>query len=308
MTRGGSRRANDGPAGLAPVGPSCHFSSMSILHVVSTPIGNLGDLTVRAARALAEADRVLAEDTRRTATLLRHLAVDTPMVSLHEHNEARRAEQVVAWLDAGETLALVSDAGTPLVSDPGARLVRAVVEAGHEVVPLPGPSAVLAALVASGLPSDRFAFLGFVPRKGGERDSTLARIAGSSETTVAFESPERLSALLADLVETCGGERDACVARELTKVHETVRRGTLAELSAYYQEDPPRGEVTLVVAPAPPASSDDIEAEARREARRLLAAGTTPSRTAREVARRTGMARNRAYTLVQTLQEDETQA
>lgn len=281
---------------------------MSILHVVATPIGNLEDLTARAARVLGEADRVLAEDTRRTATLLRHLGLHTPMVSLHEHNEARRVEQVVAWLDEGESLALVSDAGTPLVSDPGARLVRAVADAGHQVVPLPGPSAVLAALVASGLPSERFAFLGFVPRKGGDRASTLRRMAGSSETTVVFESPERLGALLSELVGACGGDREACVARELTKLHEEVRRGTLAELGAYYQEEPVRGEVTVVVAPAPPPTDDDLETEALREARRLLEAGTAPSRVAREVARATGLSRNRAYTLVQTLQEEGTQA
>lgn len=277
---------------------------MSTLLVVSTPIGNLDDLTPRAAAALADADRVLAEDTRRTAVLLRHLGVHTPMVALHAHNEASRVEQVLDWLEAGETLALVSDAGTPLVSDPGARLVRAVVEAGHRVVPLPGPSAVLAALVVSGLPSDRFAFLGFVPRKVIDRTRTLARIAGSAETTVVFESPERVVALLTDLEAVCGGERRAATARELTKLHESVRRGTLTELRAYHEEQPPRGEVTVVVAPAPPVTDADLLDDARSFARSLLAAGTPPSRVARSVAHRTGLSRNRAYELVQQLQDD----
>ncbi len=281
---------------------------MATLYVVATPIGNLEDITLRASRVLGEVDRVLAEDTRRTGTLLSHLGIRSRLVSLHAHNEARRIEQVLAWMAEGSSLALVSDAGTPLISDPGARLVRAVVDAGHTVVPIPGPSAPLAALVAAGLPSDRFSFLGFVPRKGPERSSTLARIAGSRETTVVFESAERLGALLDDLVAACGPERDACVARELTKVHETFQRGTLQELRAYYQGEAPRGEVTVVVASAPPVSSDEVEAVARREAARLLADGAAPSRVAREVALRTGLPRNRAYTLVQALQEGETVA
>lgn len=277
---------------------------MSTLYVVATPIGNLDDLTPRAAVLLAEADRVLAEDTRRTSILLRHIGARTPMVALHEHNEASRVERVLGWLGEGETLALVSDAGTPLISDPGSRLVRAVVEKGHAVVPLPGASAVLAALVASALPSDRFAFLGFMPRKGRERSATLQRITGSEETTVVFESPERLVPLLRDLKDACGTAREASVARELTKLHETVRRGTLGELLGYYESEPPRGEVTVVVAPAPPVSDEDLLGEARSEARRLLDEGTNASRVAREVARRTGLSRNRAYSLVQLLQDD----
>jgi 16S rRNA (cytidine1402-2'-O)-methyltransferase len=227
------------------------------------------------------------------------------LVSLHAHNEASRIERVLTWLEAGEELALVSDAGTPLVSDPGGRLVRAVADAGHRVVPVPGASAPLAALVASGLTSDRFAFLGFVPRKGKERRATLERVAGSEETTVLFESPERLEALLSDLAAACGGERPTAVARELTKVHEAVVRGTLDELVRYYGESPARGEVTLVVAAAERDDADPgaREAEARGLARRLLDEGLAVSRVAREVARRTGVARNRAYTLVQELDD-----
>jgi 16S rRNA (cytidine1402-2'-O)-methyltransferase len=274
---------------------------MATLYIVSTPIGNLQDLTHRAATVLAEADRVLAEDTRRTGLLLRHLGVAKPLVSLHAHNEASRVERVVAWLEAGETLALVSDAGTPLVSDPGQRLVEAVIAAGHELVPVPGPSAPLAALVVSGLPTERFTFLGFVPRKGGERRAVLGRVAESAETTVLFESPERLQALLEELAALCGGGRRVACARELTKLHETVVRGTLDEVVRYYQEHPPRGEVTLVVAPMDEAEAEPerVEADARSLARTLLAAGDSPSRAAREVARRMDLPRNRAYTLVQ---------
>lgn len=275
---------------------------MATVHVVSTPIGNLGDLSPRGASALTSADRILAEDTRRTAHLLRHLGSKVPMVSLHSHNEARRVSQVLEWLDAGESLVLVSDAGTPLVSDPGARLVRALIDAGHEIVPVPGPSAPLVALVGAGLPSDRFAFLGFVPRKGRARTSTLRRIAESEETTVSFEAPDRLTALLGALVEECGSDRPACVAREMTKVYETFQRGTLGELLAYYQSEEPRGEITLVVAPAPDRPPEDLDKVARAEAARLLSEGAPASRVAREVARVTGMARNRAYALVQSLQ------
>lgn len=277
---------------------------MSTLYVVATPIGNLEDVTLRAARALGEVDRVLAEDTRRTGRLLKHLEVQAPLVSLHAHNEAERVSAVLRWLEAGEVLALVSDAGTPLVSDPGARLVRAVVDAGHAVVPLPGPSAVLTALVGAAIEAERFVFLGFVPRKGGDRERFLARVSASAETVVAFESPERTAALLEDLAAACGGTRRACVARELTKLHETFRRGTLADLAAYYRDEPPRGEVTVVVAPAPPPDPDDAEGEARRLARRLLAEGSSPSRAAREVARATGVRRNRAYELIQELDEE----
>ena len=277
--------------------------SAGTLYLVSTPIGNLEDVTRRAARVLSEVSRVLAEDTRRTQVLLDHLGVRVPLVSLHEHNEAERASQVLQWLDAGEDLALVSDAGTPLISDPGARVVKAVAGAGHAVVALPGPSAVLAALVSSGLPTERFVFLGFPPRKGGERAELMDRVAGSAETVVVFESPERLGALLADLAEACGEERRVAVARELTKVHEEIVRGTLAEAVHYYDGNPPRGEVTVVVAPAEASAAPDTadRAAARSLAGALMAEGAKPSQVAREVARRLGVPRNVAYEIVMTL-------
>lgn len=271
---------------------------MSCLYLVSTPIGNLEDVTARASRVLGHVDRVLAEDTRRSRVLLDHLGVSTPLVSLHAHNEAARIGLVLAWLEAGEELALVSDAGTPLVSDPGARLVSAVAEAGHTVVPVPGPSAVLAALVASGLPSERFTFLGFLPKKGGARRALLDRVAEGWATSVLFESPQRLVRTLLDLVEVCGPERPVAVARELTKLHESFYRGTLERAAAYYEQDPPRGEVTIVVGPAHAAEDEDLEARAGDLAASLLGEGMRASEAAREVSERLGVPRNLAYRIV----------
>jgi 16S rRNA (cytidine1402-2'-O)-methyltransferase len=276
---------------------------MATLYLVSTPIGNLGDLSRRAGETLGSVGRVLAEDTRRTRTLMSHLGLTTPLVSLHEHNEAAREEKILGWLAAGEDLALVSDAGTPLVSDPGRRIVTAVVEAGHAVVPIPGPSAVLAALVGSGLPPVPFTFLGFAPRKGKERTAFLERVAASPDTTVLFESPERLKSLLAALVEACGGEREAAVAREVTKLHEEFVRGSLDELAEAFQALPPRGEITVVMAGAPEAeeAGEDLEAAATSLARELLEEGMTPSRVAKELAGELGIPRNRAYRLAQEM-------
>lgn len=278
---------------------------MGTLYLVSTPIGNLEDLSPRALRILGEVHSVLAEDTRHTGLLLKRLGLTTPLLSLHQHNEEARVAQVLERLEGGQSLALVSDAGTPLVSDPGERLARQVAEAGHRLVPIPGPSAVLTALVASGLPTLPFTFLGFVPRKGKERSQFLERVAGSRETSVLFESPERTGALLLALAEQCEEGRLASVGRELTKLHEEFRRGTLHDLAAYYHEHPPRGEVTVVVAPAPEEGiSEGVDEEAGRLlAMALLADGSTPSRAAREVARRLGISRNRAYELVQSLSQ-----
>lgn len=273
------------------------------LYLVSTPIGNMEDLTERARRILGEVDTILAEDTRRTGVLLRRLNLRRPLLSLHRHNEEARGSEVLEALGQGREMALVSDAGTPLMSDPGERLVTRVLEAGHTVVPIPGPSAILAALVVSGLPPLPFAFLGFPPRKGTDRARFLERVGGSEETVVAFESPERTAALLDDLARTCGKDRRAAVARELTKLHEEVRRGTLGELARYYQGNAPRGEVTVVVAPA--GAAEDPEAVDREAAEALgiglLRQGRSPSRAAREVAKRLGIPRNRAYEILQGL-------
>lgn len=280
---------------------------MATLYLVSTPIGNLDDLSARAAETLRSVQRILAEDTRRTRILAERVGAGAPLVSLHAHNEAERVERIVGWLDAGDDLALVSDAGTPLVSDPGGRVVGAVVGAGHRVVPIPGPSATLAALVASGLPTGRFTFLGFVARKGKARAADLDRVVEGDETTVLFESPQRLVTLLDDLAGSCEPERRVAVARELTKVHEEVVRGTLPEVAGYYRERPPRGEVTVVVGPAVRDGRKGVsDQDAGRLARELLKDGMRPSAAARELGRRLHLARNDAYRIVHDLEGTST--
>jgi len=280
---------------------------MSTLFLVSTPIGNLSDLSPRAADILRAVPTIFAEDTRRTRILADHVGSGARLLSLHAHNESGRIAAVLGRLDKGDDVALVSDAGTPLVSDPGARVVRAVAEAGHAVVPIPGPSAVLAALVASGLPTERFAFLGFPERKGPDRRRLLERVAGSEETVVLFESPNRLVALLDDLSDACGPEREAAVGRELTKLHEETVRGTLAEAAAYYRERSPRGEVTVVVGPAQAGGGQGDRTEAARAlASELLGDGVKASEAARIIAERLDVGRNEAYRIVHGLAEDTT--
>jgi 16S rRNA (cytidine1402-2'-O)-methyltransferase len=276
---------------------------VATLFLVSTPIGNLGDLTHRAEQILASTPHLMAEDTRRSGRLLQHIGIDKRMVSLHQHNEAGRKALLLEWLDAGEDVAIVTDAGTPLVSDPGARMVDAALAAGHEVIAIPGASAILTALVASGLPAERFTFLGFIPRSGGPRKKLLSRIAGSEETTVLFESPERLASLLEDLEEACGAERRVAVARELTKLHETIFRGTVLEARGYYGDEAPRGEVTVVVEAAPVREVEVDREGAADLARTLLAVGTRPSDAAKELAKRLGLARNLAYEIVQEIKD-----
>jgi 16S rRNA (cytidine1402-2'-O)-methyltransferase len=265
------------------------------VYVVATPIGNLDDLSPRARRALAEVALIACEDTRHTGLLCRRFGVHTPRVSLHAHNEARRIPELLERLRAGESIALVSDAGTPLISDPGERLVRAALGAGFAVVPVPGPSAALAALVASGLPTRPFAFLGFLARRGRERAAQLELCASFPGSLVLFEAGNRVAATLADLRERLGPRRVA-VCRELTKRHEEVLRGRLGEL----EPGQLRGEVTLVVeggageALLEPEADDEIAA--RLDA--LLAAGHSPRDAARAAARELGVSRSRAYALL----------
>jgi len=266
------------------------------LYVVATPIGNLEDVTLRALRILGEADVVLAEDTRRTRILLDHHGVKARPRSLHAHNEARRVDDVLAELAGGATVALVSDAGTPLVSDPGHRLVRAAAGAGHDVVAVPGPSAALAALVAAGLPEGPFVVLGFLPRKAGARDRQLASWRGRPEALVLYESPRRAGATLAALARALG-DRPACLARELTKRHEEGARGSLCELAERFA-GPLRGEVTIVVggeagSEAPP---DDAAVEARIAALRDDGLGTR--QIAERLAAETGLPRRDLYARV----------
>ena len=266
--------------------------------IVATPIGNLADLTGRAREALAAADHILAEDTRRARTLLTHIGVAAHPVSLHAHNEASRIARVADWLARGDDVALVSDAGTPLLSDPGERLLGAVVEGGHPVVPVPGPSAVLAALVASGLPCVPFTFVGFLPRKAGKRARALERIIDAEDTTVLFESPARLLRLLEELAGLVGGaRRRIAVCREMTKVHEEIFRGTPPEAVRHYREHQPRGEVTVVVeGRSEVRETDGAEIEALAVA--ALADGLSPSAAARRVAARGGIRRGAAYDAV----------
>jgi 16S rRNA (cytidine1402-2'-O)-methyltransferase len=273
------------------------------LYIVSTPIGNLADMTHRAVETLRSVNRILAEDTRRTGILLKHYGIATPMISAHEHNEAARAAHIVTWLEAGEDLALVSDAGTPLLSDPGARLVQAVLDAGFDVVPIPGPSALLAALVAGGIEPEPFTFFGFLPRSGKERKQQLAQLGPMSHTAVLYEAPGRVERLLKDLLESCGGERRAVVARELTKIHETFVRGTLAELVSYYEDQPVKGEVVVILAGAEPVPADDAETAAAEAARQLLDAGGSARDVAKEIAARFQLPRNAAYNITQRIAE-----
>lgn len=273
------------------------------LYVVATPLGNLGDLSPRAADTLKRAAVVAAEDTRHTKTLLAHVGSSAELVSFHAHSTGRALERILALLGGGNDVALVTDAGTPTVSDPGAELVAAARARDIAVVTVPGPTAVAAALAVSGLAADRYLFLGFLPRKGGERRRLLETIAQSQWTVALFEAPTRVAELLADLSAACGEERPAAVARELTKVFEETRAGTLAELAGYYAEAPPRGEVTVIVAGTgkarPPAVAGAPDPAAR--ARSLLAQGKTRKDVAEQLADETGISRNTAYKLVMEL-------
>jgi 16S rRNA (cytidine1402-2'-O)-methyltransferase len=261
------------------------------LVVCPTPIGNLEDVTLRVLSALRDADVIACEDTRRTRVLLERYGVQASLVSYHEHNETARTGELVGRMRRGEVVALVSDAGMPLVSDPGYVLVQGCVAAGLEVEVLPGPSAALAALVASALPADAWRFAGFLPRKRG----ALVEVFGSPETVVAFESPRRVGASL-EVLASVDPDRRVAVCRELTKVHEEVVRGTAAELAERYATTPPRGEVVLVIGGAPPRT--DVDPAAVDAVRRLVEAGARPRPAASVVADLTGVPANALYKAV----------
>ena len=265
------------------------------LDVIATPIGNIGDLSSRAREALGAADLVLAEDTRRTATLLAACGISRPLLSLHDHNEAERCESLLVRMRAGEVLALVSDAGTPLLSDPGFVLVRAAAAAGIEVRAIAGPSAITAALAVAGLPTDRFVFEGFLPAAAGERRIALGRLAQEPRTVVLFEAPHRLAATLVELAAAFGPQRAAVVARELTKRYESVYRGTLESLAqrALADADMIRGEITLVIAGSPAAAAGDATLLARLLP--LLLKDLPPARAAAIAAQISGVPRRTAY-------------
>jgi 16S rRNA (cytidine1402-2'-O)-methyltransferase len=267
------------------------------LYVVSTPIGNMGDFSFRAVEVLKSVAVILAEDTRHSRNLLDRYDIAVPMLAYHEHNEAKTTPGLVARLAAGESFALISDAGTPLVSDPGSRLVAAAASAGITVVPIPGASALLAALVASGLDIGKFTFFGFLTRAGSERRAALDEISTLEHTSVVYESPNRLVHTLVELEQRGLGDRSCVVAREMTKQFEEVRRGTVGELRAYYEGTPPRGELVLVIGPGQVRVPD--EDAVRERVRVLRTSGMSSRDVAAAVARELGVPKRVAYRLAQ---------
>ncbi len=278
-----------------------HFPAPTLapgLYPVATPIGNLADVGLRALQVLAAADLIACEDTRVSRVLLDRYGIRRPLVAYHEHNAARERPRLLAALTLGKAVALISDAGTPLISDPGYKLVEEALADGHAVTPIPGASALLAALLASGLPTDAFLFAGFLPSKSGQRRQKLGRFADLPATLVFYESPHRAAETLADMAAVLGADRPGALARELTKRFEEVRRGTLAELAASARDQPPRGEVVLLAGPPidKAAGGDDLDAML------LDALATMPmGRAAGEVARATGRSRKEVYARAQTL-------
>ena len=269
------------------------------LVLIGTPIGNLGDLAPRAVEALRDADLIAAEDTRRTRGLLTHAGVPAGrrLLAVHEHNERARATELVEKIRRGATVAVVTDAGMPGVSDPGERLVRVCVDAGVTVEVIPGPSAALAGLAISGLPTQRFAFEGFLPRRGTARRDRLGELAREPRTIVSFESPHHLAETLADLAAACGADRPVVLARELTKLHEEVFRGTLADAIAHVDTREPRGEYVIVLGGAPP-RGEPTETDVGTEVDAALSAGLSAKDAAAQVAARLGISRRRAYDAV----------
>ncbi len=274
--------------------------SEPVLYIVATPIGNLADLSARAQEVLGSVDYIAAEDTRYSGRLLAHFTIKAPMISVHDHNERQRSEHIINLLAAGHSIALVSDAGTPLISDPGFHLVRVVREAGYRVSPVPGCCAFVAALSASGLPSDRFQFIGFLPAKSGARLQTLKPYAAHTETLIFYESTHRIVDSLAAMAEAFGGERYAVVARELTKTFETIHGDTLQNLLEWIQADSnqQRGEFVVLVHGAPaPEQGDQIDPEAERILH-ILAKEMPPKKAAGLAAEITGEKKNRLYQLL----------
>lgn len=269
---------------------------MGILYLVATPIGNLEDLTQRALRVLREVDLIAAEDTRQTRKLLDHYRIETPLISYHEHNKLKRLERLRQALEKGD-VAMVSDAGTPGLSDPGYLLVRYALDAGYQVSPIPGPSAPIAALVASGLPTDSFIFVGYLPRRRVERLRMVKELSQERRTMLAFEVPHRLLRSLEDMEATFGGGRPIVVCRELTKVHEEILRGTLSEIREHFTEVAPRGEFTLVIGGVTGGERWD-KALVKRALDERMARGLNPSEAAREVAAESGWPRREVYRLI----------
>ncbi len=278
--------------------PAVDGNKNGCLYLVATPIGNLEDITVRALRVLGEADLIACEDTRQTAKLLRHYNIDKKTISYHEHNEMTRAPELVIGLEEGAKVALVTDAGTPGISDPGHHLISLCLRHHIAIVPIPGPSAVIAALTASGLPTEEFLFVGFLPSRTGERRKALEALAHEPRTIVLYESPHRIVEMLGEAVELLG-RRPAVIARELTKIHEEFLRGDLAELLVRVQQNPPRGEITILIGTAPEgqASSNDLPAAPlhRRVEQIMLEKKLDRKAALKTAARERGLTKREAY-------------
>jgi 16S rRNA (cytidine1402-2'-O)-methyltransferase len=276
-----------------------------ILYVVATPIGNLEDMTFRAIATLRTVDVIAAEDTRHTGKLLHHFQIATPQISYHDHNRLSRLPEMLRRLQQGQAIALVTDAGMPGISDPGYELVQACAEAGVIVVPIPGASAVVTALSAAGLPTDRFVFEGFLPTKGQERRDRLEAMQTETRTLVLYEAPHRVRQTLQDLGETLGVERAVVLARELTKLHEQFWRGTVGEAIAYYQTKEPQGEFTLVIAGVEREQPILSESALKAELKALINQGLSRSQASRQLAQQTSFSRREIYQLALAIPDDD---
>lgn len=274
------------------------------LYIVGTPIGNLEDMTFRAVRILQNVNLIAAEDTRHTGKLLQHFQVKTPQISYHEHNRHSRIPELLEYMANGQAIALVSDAGMPAVSDPGYELVIACIQAGITVVPIPGASAAITALIASGLPTDRFAFEGFLPAKAGKRREFLESLQTESRTLIFYESPYRLQESLQDFATVWSGDRHIVIARELTKLYEEFWRGTIAEAIAHYSQREPQGEFTLVLAGKPPEQVQLTEAQLKAELLQIISQGISRSQASRQLAKITSVSRRELYQLALSLEID----
>lgn len=274
-----------------------------ILYIVATPIGNLEDISFRAVRILQSVDYIAAEDTRHTGKLLNHFQIKVPQISYHEHNQKQRIPELLDKLKAGKNIALVTDAGMPGISDPGYEMVIACIDAGVNVVPIPGANAAITALSAAGLPSERFVFEGFLPTKGKERQQRLDLLANESRTIILYESPHRLEKTLADLVNCLGSDRPIALGRELTKLHEEFWRGTLGEALSYYQSVPPQGEFTLVIAGKSEANEEISDTTITTELENLLNQGISRSEATKIMAERTSVSRRKIYQLALQIPE-----
>jgi 16S rRNA (cytidine1402-2'-O)-methyltransferase len=269
---------------------------VSTLYLVATPIGNLEDISQRALRILRQVDLVAAEDTRHTGKLLKHYDIVTPLISFHEHSKGSKLQRLLDHLDQGD-LALVSDAGTPVLNDPGYELVRQAIEAGHEVSPIPGPSAPISALIASGLPADSFLYLGYLPRRSSDRRRAVREVAALPFTLIFFETPHRLLESLSDLLEELG-DREVVVAREISKLHEEFFRGQITSALAYYSANPPRGEITLVLAGNPPQEKTWSEEQLLAGIKERKSQNMPPAQIASQLSAESNWPRREIYQLL----------